>query len=107
MVAVIKTGGKQYLVTEGDVISVEKIDGAADAKIVFDEVLLIADDGEKADVNLGTPTVKGATVEAKVVDQTRAKKVWGMKYKAKKRYRLKFGHKQPLTEVEITKISTK
>ncbi len=102
MEAVIKTGGKQYFVTEGDVISVEKIDGTPDTKIVFDKVLLINDD---KDVVLGTPTVKGANVEAKIVDQTRAKKVWGMKYKPKKRYRLKFGHKQPLTTVEIVKIS--
>ena len=104
MDAVIKTGGKQYVVSEGDVISVEKLDGAVDTKIVFDEVLLTGDD---KDIALGTPTVKGAKVEAKIVDQTRAKKVWGMKYKAKKRYRLKFGHKQPLTMVEIVKISTK
>ncbi len=104
MVAVIKTGGKQYLVAEGDVISVEKIDGVADSKIVFDEVLLIGDD---SNMTLGTPTIKGAKVEAKLVEQTRAKKVWGMKYKPKKRYRLKFGHKQPLTNVEIVKISAK
>lgn len=105
MLAVIKTGGKQYLVAQGDVISVEKLDGAVNAQIIFDEVLLIANDDEKVDVNLGTPTINGATVEAKIVNQTRAKKVWGMKYKAKKRYRLKFGHKQPLTNVEIVKIS--
>ncbi len=105
MVAVIKTGGKQYLVASGDVIAVEKLEGAVDDAITFDEVLLVADDGEKASVTLGAPTVKGATVEAKIVDQTRAKKVWGMKYKAKKRYRLKFGHKQPLTHVEIVKIA--
>lgn len=104
MVAVIKTGGKQYLVAEGDIISVEKLDGAADTKVVFDEVLLT---GDNKSVTLGEPTIKGATVEAKIVDQTRAEKVWGIKYKAKKRFRMKFGHKQPLTNVEIVKIAAK
>ncbi len=105
MIAVIKTGGKQYLVTSGDIIAVEKLDGAIDDAITFNDVLLVAEEGEKADVILGTPTVEGATVEAKIIEQARAKKVWGMKHKAKKRYRLKFGHKQPLTYVEIVKIT--
>ncbi len=104
MVAVIKTGGKQYLVAEGDIVSVEKLDGAPDTTITFDNVLLLSDG---ADITLGTPTVKGARVEAKIVGQERAKKVWGVKYKPKKRYRLTFGHKQPLTKIEIVKIIAK
>ncbi len=107
MVAVITTGGKQYLVAEGDVIAVEKMDGAPDATVTFNDVLMVATEGDDAAVTLGTPTVGGARVEGKIVDQTRAKKVWGVKYKPKKRYRVVFGHKQPQTLVEITKITTK
>lgn len=105
MIAVIKTGGKQYLVAEGDVVAVEKIDGAPETTVTFDEVLLVAEEGETPSVTLGSPTVDGATVEGTIVDQTRAKKVSGVKYKPKKRYRIFFGHRQPLTMVKITKIN--
>jgi large subunit ribosomal protein L21 len=104
MLAVIKTGGKQYVVEQGDVIEVEKLEGKAGDKLVFDEVLLVGDDG---DVTVGAPTVAGAKIEAELIDQTRAKKVWGIKHKAKKRYKMKFGHKQRLTQIEIIKIVTK
>ncbi len=104
MLAVIKTGGKQYVVEQGDVIEVEKLEGKAGDKLVFDEVLLVGDD---SDVSVGAPNVAGAKIEAELIDQTRAKKVWGIKHKAKKRYKMKFGHKQHLTQIEITKIVTK
>jgi large subunit ribosomal protein L21 len=104
MLAVITTGGKQYVVEEGDVITVEKLEGEPDTAITFDQVLLA---GDEKDVTVGEPAIKGATVEAKIVDQTRAEKVWGIKHKAKKRYKMRFGHKQPVTNVEIVKIVTK
>lgn len=104
MLAVIKTGGKQYVVEQGDVIEVEKLEGEAGDKLVFDEVLLV---GDETDVTVGTPMITKAKVEAELVDQTRAKKVWGIKHKAKKRYKMKFGHKQHLTQVEIKKITVK
>jgi large subunit ribosomal protein L21 len=102
MLAIIKTGGKQYKVAEGDKIKIEKIDGEAGAKIKFDEVLFI---GDEKDAKIGEPFIKGAKVEATLVQQGRHKKVWGVKHKAKKRYKVKFGHKQLFTEVEITKIA--
>ena len=102
MLAIIKTGGKQYKVAEGDKIKVEKLEGEAGAKITFEEVLFV---GDEKDVKVGTPLVKGAKVEAKIVKQGRHKKVWGIKHKPKKRYKVKFGHKQLFTEVEITKIA--
>ena len=102
MLAVIKTGGKQYQVQEGDKIKVEKLEGEAGAKITFSEVLFVGDD---KDEKVGTPLVSGAKVEATIVQQGRHNKVWGIKHKAKKRYKVKFGHRQTFTEVEITKIA--
>jgi len=102
MLAIIKTGGKQYKVKVGDKLRIEKIEGEADAKISFEEVLFVGDDKE---VKVGTPTIKGAKVEAKIVRQGRSAKVVGVKHKAKKRYKVKFGHRQPFTEIEITKIA--
>jgi len=101
MLAVIKTGGKQYLVKKGDKIKVEKLEGEEGSKISFSEVLFLGDEKE---VKVGTPFIKGAKVEAKILKQGKAKKVWGIKHKAKKRYKVKFGHRQPFTEVEIMKI---
>lgn len=101
MLAVIKTGGKQYLVKKGDTIKIEKLEGEAGDKIDFSEVLFLGDEKE---VKVGTPFVAGAKVEGKIVKQTRAKKVTGVKHKPKKRYKVKFGHKQMLTEVEIMKV---
>lgn len=100
-VAVIKTGGKQYVVSEGDTLLVEKLPIEAGKKVMFDEVLLTTAN-EK--VSLGQPLVKGASVEGKVLEQTRGDKLFGVKFKAKKRYMRVFGHKQHLTKVEITKI---
>lgn len=100
--AVIKTGGKQYLVGPGQKLKVEKLDAKEGGKIIFSEVLLVTDDKK---VEIGTPLVKGAKVEAKALKQGREKKVLVFKYHAKTRYRKKKGHRQPFTEIEITKIT--
>ncbi|UMX48421.1 MAG: 50S ribosomal protein L21 [Candidatus Nealsonbacteria bacterium DGGOD1a] len=103
MLAVIKTGGKQYIVSPGQKLKVEKLEGEAGASIKFEEVLLVETDDKK--VEIGQPTVKGAAVAANIVAQTKGPKVIAYKYKAKKRYHLKKGHRQQLTEVEITGIN--
>ncbi|HID00110.1 MAG TPA: 50S ribosomal protein L21 [Piscirickettsiaceae bacterium] len=103
MYAVIKTGGKQYKVREGDVLRIESIDAPEGNKVEFDEVLLV---GEGADIKVGTPVVDGAKVEATVKGHGRGKKVTIIKFRRRKnRSRLKKGHRQNHTEVEITKIS--
>ena len=102
MLAVIKTGGKQYKVAVGDKLKVEKLEGEVGDKITFSEVLLVGDD--KA-VKVGDPFIKGAKVEAKILKTAKNKKVTGIKFKPKKRYKVKFGHRQTMTEVEITKIA--
>lgn len=103
--AIIKTGGKQYKVSEGDVLKVEKLPGAArpEGKVVFEEVLL-TDNGEETVV--GAPIVKGAKVEAQVVADGRAPKIRVVRYKAKVRYHKVYGHRQPFTEVKIIAIKT-
>ena len=100
MYAIIATGGKQYRVSEGDVIYIEKIDAQVDSTVSFD-VLLMGNDGV---VKIGTPVVEGVKVEGKVVGQIRGEKIVVYKYKSKKNYRRKQGHRQPYTKVEITKI---
>ena len=100
MYAIIATGGKQYRVSEGDVIYIEKIDAAVDSTVSFD-VLLVGNEG---DVKVGTPVVEGVKVEGKVVGQIRGEKIIVFKYKSNKNYRRKQGHRQPYTKVEITKI---
>ena len=102
MYAVIVTGGKQYKVAEGDVLFIEKLEVEKGAAVTFDQVLM-AGDGEN--VKVGTPVVDGATVEAKVVKNGKAKKIYVYKMKRKKNYRRKKGHRQPYTKVEITKIN--
>ncbi len=104
MIAIIQTGGKQYQVAEGDKLRVEKLEGEVGTTLTFSEVLFT---GDEAAVSVGAPTVAGAVVEATILKQDKAKKVTGIKHKAKKRYKVKFGHRQPFTEVEITKIVTK
>ena len=100
MYAIIATGGKQYRVSAGDVIYIEKIDAQVDSTVSVD-VLLMGNDG---DVKIGTPVVEGVKVEGKVVGQIRGEKIVVYKYKSKKNYRRKQGHRQPYTKVEITKI---
>ena len=102
MYAVIETGGKQYKVSEGDVIYVEKLDVEAGADIAFDKVLLI---GEGSDVKVGAPVVDGVSVAGKVIKNDKTKKVVVYKYKPKKGYHKKQGHRQQYTKVEITKIN--
>ncbi len=101
MFAVIETGGKQYRVTEGDSILVEKLDVVPDEQITLDRVLLVSS-GDS--VTVGRPTVDGAKVQAKVVNQGKAKKIIVYKFKAKKNYRRKQGHRQPYTKLLIEKI---
>ncbi|MBU5592728.1 50S ribosomal protein L21 [Clostridium sp. MSJ-4] len=102
MYAVLKTGGKQYRVQEGDVIFVEKLNAEVDSTIELTEVLAVS----KADGQLviGSPVVEGAKVVAKVANQGKAKKVIVFKYKPKKDYRKKQGHRQPYTKLVIEKI---
>ena len=100
MYAIIETGGKQYRVQNGDVITIEKLDVKAGDKIEFDKVLVM---GEGADVKVGTPYVD-AKVSAKVVENGKGEKVIVYKYKPKKDYHKKQGHRQPYTMVEITAI---
>ena len=102
MYAVIKTGGKQYRVQQGDVIFVEKLNAQADEAVTFDEVLLVGDADQS---RVGTPVVEGANVEGKVLAQVKSKKIVVYKYKAKKNERKKQGHRQPYTKVEITAIN--
>ena len=99
--AVLSTGGKQYRVQEGDVIFVEKLNAEVDSTVELTEVLAVAKDGE---IKVGAPVVEGAKVVAKVVAQGKAKKVTVFKYKPKKDYRKKTGHRQPYTKLVIEKI---
>ena len=102
MFAVIKTGGKQYKVAKDDVIFVEKLSGDAGAEIRFDEVLMIGDGARRT---VGSPTIQGATVTAKVLEQTRGDKVIVFKKRRRKGYRRKHGHRQHVTVLRITNIS--
>ena len=101
MYAVIKTGGKQYKVAEGDTVFVEKLDVEEGNEVTFDEVILVADG---KDVKVGTPVVEGAKVVAKVEKQGKEKKVVTFKYKPKKHSHTKYGHRQPYTKVTIESI---
>ena len=102
MHAIIETGGKQYKVTEGDTLFIEKLEAEAGAEITFDQVLAVVDG---ADSKFGTPTVAGAKVEAKVLKNGKGKKIRIFKYNPKKGYRKRQGHRQPYTKVEITAIN--
>ncbi len=102
MYAIIKTGGKQYKVKSGDLVEVEKLDAEVGAKVNFAEVLAVGEEGGA--LNVGSPLVAGASVEAEVVDQFRAKKVWAFKMKRRKGYRRTIGHRQNLTRVKIGDI---
>lgn len=102
MYAIIKTGGKQYKVSEGDLVRVEKLPYEVGETVEFDEVLLVAND---SDIKVGTPTVANAKVSATIEDQNKDKKIIVYKYKPKKMYRKKQGHRQPYTLVKIDSIS--
>ena len=102
MQAIIVTGGKQYKVSEGDVLFIEKLEAEAGQTITFEQVLAVLD-GDNA--TFGAPTVAGASVEATVVKNGKGKKVRIFKYNPKKGYRKRQGHRQPYTKVEIGKIS--
>jgi large subunit ribosomal protein L21 len=101
MYAVIQTGGKQYRVAEGETLRVEKLEASAGDKLSF-STLLFADDAGK--IQIGKPTVGGITVQAEVVEQGRGKKIVLFKYKRRKSYRRKAGHRQPFTALKITSI---
>ena len=101
MHAIIETGGKQYKVAEGDVLFIEKLPQQAGDEIKFDKVLAVLGDEPK----FGAPVVEGASVDASVVKNGTGKKVVIFKYKPKKGYRLRQGHRQPYTKVEIKKIN--
>ena len=101
MYAIIATGGKQYKVSEGDIITIEKLGVEAGEKVTFDQVLAVSD----KDLKIGAPTVEGASVEASVVKEGRGKKVIVYKYKRKTGYHKKNGHRQAFTQVKIEKIN--
>jgi large subunit ribosomal protein L21 len=102
MYAVIETGGKQYKVQEGDVVFVEKLDAEDGAAVTFDKVLAVSNEGE---VTFGKPLVENASVAGKVLGHGKDSKIIVFKYKPKKGYRNKTGHRQPYTKVQIEKIS--
>jgi len=104
MLAVIKTGGKQYVVSPGKKIKIEKIEGDEGKEVTFSDVLLVQKDERVA---IGQPNVSGATVSATILKQGKGEKVIAFKYKAKKRYHRKKGHRQLFTEVEIKSIDAK
>jgi large subunit ribosomal protein L21 len=101
MYAVIKTGGKQYRVSEGQLLRVEKLPGSAGDKVTFGEVLLVGGDSPK----VGRPLVAGAAVAAEITGQDRGKKIVVFKFRRRKNYRRKNGHRQPYTELKITGIT--
>lgn len=101
--AVIKTGGKQYIVKEGDNLKIEKIDKKIGDKAVFEDVLLMSDK-EGKEIKIGSPFVSGAKVQGEVIEQGKNKKVEVVKYKSKTRYKRTLGHRQNYTKIKITKI---
>ncbi len=103
MYAIIQTGGKQYKVEEGTILKVEKLPAESGQTIVFDQVLMLED--SNGNVKIGSPLVENVTVEAEVLEQGREKKVIVYKYKRRKNYRRKQGHRQPYTKVKIQKIT--
>ena len=102
MYAVVRTGGKQYRVSEGDQLRIEKLPGKVGDEVHFEDVLMI---GGTEDVKVGTPRVDGAEVTARILEQDRSKKVLVFKFKRRKGYRKLRGHRQSFTRVEITKIT--
>ncbi len=103
MIAVIKTGGKQYKVEKGGVLKIEKLEADAGATVEFDEILLV---GKGREVKIGAPFVKGAKVIAQVMDQARAKKVHILKFNRRKHHMKQMGHRQYFTQIKIIDIKT-
>ncbi len=101
MYAVVRTGGKQYRVSKGDKLKIEKIPGQAGEDVSFDDILMI---GGGEDVKVGTPRIDGATVSARILEQDRSKKIIVFKFKRRKGYKRTHGHRQFYTRVEITGI---
>ena len=101
MYAIIKTGGKQYRVSEGDVVYIEKLNVQADETVNFDEVIAV---GKEDGMVIGAPVVEGAQVVAKVLKHGKGKKIHVLKYKSKKNEKKKIGHRQPYTKVQIEAI---
>ncbi|MEQ8163913.1 MAG: 50S ribosomal protein L21 [Smithellaceae bacterium] len=102
MYAVIKTGGKQHKVSEGDVVAVEKLAGEKGTEVIFNEVLMVADD---ANIKIGKPFVEGATVTGEIVLQKKGPKIHVFKMTRRKGFKKKTGHRQSLTSMKIKKIS--
>ena len=102
MYAIIATGGKQYKAQEGDTLFIEKLDAAAEETVTFDKVLLVSADGS---LKTGAPYIDGAKVEAKVEKNGKGKKIRIFKYKPKKGYRRRMGHRQPYTKIVVTAIN--
>lgn len=105
MFAVIRTGGKQYRINKDDIITVERLEGEEGNKIVFDEVLMVGEDGKETVI--GQPTIVGAKVSGEVVEQSRADKVTIIKFKRRQNYHRTKGHRQYQTKVKITDIAAK
>ena len=104
MFAVLKTGGKQYKVSQGDVIQVEKLEGEVGDKVTLDQILMI---GEADQVDVGSPMVAGSQVTGEIIDQAKGKKIIVFKKNRRKKYRRKNGHRQLITHLKITDISKK
>lgn len=104
MFAVLKTGGKQYKVSEGDVIQVEKLEGNVGDTLTLDQVLMV---GEADQVDVGSPVLEGSQVTCEIIDQAKGKKIIVFKKRRRKNYRRKNGHRQLLTHLKITGISKK
>lgn len=102
MYAIVKTGGKQYKVSQGDIMRFEKLVGDVGSTVTFEQVLMVADDDN---VTVGQPMVENAVVSGQIVEQGKAKKILVFKYKRRKRYRRKQGHRQQYTAVRIDSIS--
>ncbi|OIP90038.1 MAG: 50S ribosomal protein L21 [Syntrophaceae bacterium CG2_30_49_12] len=102
MYAIIKTGGKQHKVSPGDVVAIEKINGNKGESVVFDDVLMVADNGN---IKVGTPLVEGARVVAEVLAQAKAAKIFVFRMKRRKGYHKKTGHRQKITNIKIKEIS--
>ncbi|MCH2478569.1 MAG: 50S ribosomal protein L21 [Gammaproteobacteria bacterium] len=104
MYAVFKSGGKQYRVSKGEKLKLEKLEANVGKKVVFDQVLSV---GEGKDINIGTPYLADAIVEAKVIDEGKDKKIEVVKFKRRKNYKRNFGHRQHYSLIEVTNITVK